>query len=284
MKQSKLWIWILVVSVGALMFWQVGVRNFSRELLYPYESACLWFDRTVSVRFRSILSRSNNAAQNLKLKREVALLRISVSDADAREQEILRLRQALDFKPVVKSSWVAASVLSRGGTSAVWQSIRVAKGSRHGVRKGDPVVVPEGIVGRVAEVSAHTSEILLITDPNSRVACELETPTSDTGVVRGILYGGGARPGGDPELTLLYVVDPLRLRYLARDFNPAPHTRVISSGLGHTFPKGLLIGYLLESRLEPNGLSREATIVPAVDMAALEVVFILSTKGGARAQ
>jgi len=266
------------------MFWQSGVRNFSRELLYPYESACLWFDRTVSVRFRSLLSRANSAAKILMLEREVALLQIAVGDAEAREQEILRLRQALDFKPPVQSRWIAAAVLSRGGTSAAWQNIRVAKGASHGVRKGDPVVVPEGIVGRVAEVSAHTSEVLLITDPNSRVACELDTAAADTGVVRGILYGGGARPGADPTLTLLYVVDPLRLRYLARDFNPAPRTRVISSGLGHTFPKGLLAGYLLESRLDPNNLAREATIIPAVDMAALDLVFILSARGGAHAQ
>ena len=266
------------------MFWQTGVRKFSRELLYPYESASLWFERTVLVRFRAVVSRSRNASKNLMLEREVAILQISVGDVEAREREILSLRKALNFKPVVKSRWIAASVLSRGGTSAAWQNIRVAKGSSHGVRKGDPVVVPEGIVGRVVELSAHTSEVLLITDSNSRVACELDTPVDDMGVVRGILYGGGARPGADPELTLLYVVDPLRLRYLSRDFNPAPRTRVISSGLGHTFPKGLLAGWLLESRLDPNGLSREATIIPAVDMAALDVVFILSARGGSHAE
>jgi rod shape-determining protein MreC len=215
------------------------------------------------------------------LKREVALLQMSLADADAREQELLRLQNALDFKPPVKSRWIAASILSRGGTSAAWQNIRVAKGSRHGVRKGDPVVVPEGIVGRVVELSAHTSEVLLITDPNSRVACELDVPSDDLGVIRGILYGGGSIPGADPELTLLYVVNPLRLRYLSRDFDPPPRTRVISSGLGRTFPKGLLAGYLLDSKLDANGLSREARIVPAVDMDALDVVFILSERGGA---
>jgi rod shape-determining protein MreC len=283
-KQSKLWIWILIVSVASLIFWQTGVRKISRELLYPYENACLWFERTVSVRFRAVVSRTRSASENRMLKREVALLQMSVGDAEAREQENLRLREVLGFKPSVKSRWIAATVLSRGGTSAAWQNIRVAKGSSQGVRKGDPVVVPDGVVGRVVEVSAHTSEVLLITDPNSRVACELDVPSEDLGVVRGILYGGGARPGVDPELTLLYVVSPLRLRYLSREFNPAPRTRVISSGLGRTFPKGLLVGYLLDSRLEPNGLSREARVVPSVDMASLDVVFVLSARGGSYAE
>ena len=141
----------------------------------------------------------------------------------------------------------------------------------------------KGDVGRVADVSPHTSEVMLVTDPNSRVACELETPGEGVGVVRGILYGGGSRPSADPALTLLYVVDPLRLRYLAREFEPAPRVRVVTSGLGTTFPKGLTVGYVLESRLEPNGLSREASVMPAVDMAALDEVFVLSLGGGRRA-
>jgi len=263
-----------------MLFWQSGARSLSRELLYPYESASLWFERTVSVRFRAVLSRAQRASEIRKLEREVALLQMSVADAEEREREIQRLREALNFKPKVNYRKVPAAVISRGGTSAAWQSIRVSKGSLHGVRRGDPVVVPEGVAGRVVEVSPHTSEVLLITDPNSRVSCELDADAGDIGVVRGVLYGGGARPGGDPELSLLYVVDPLRLRYLACDFDPAPRTRVITSGLGHTFPRGLLVGYLLDSRLEANGLSREATVMPAVDMASLDIVFILA-KGGA---
>lgn len=284
MKQSKLWVWILVVSVGALLFWQAGVRSFSRELLYPFESASLWFDRTVSVRVRAVLSRARMASEIRRLKREVDLLQMASADVDERDREILRLRKALDFNPKINRRKVAAAIISRGGTSAAWQSVCVAKGSMQGVRKGDPVVVPEGVAGRVVEVSPHTSEVLLITDPNSRVSCELDTSAGDVGVVRGVLYGGGARPGGDPELSLLYVVDPLRLRYLSCDFTPAPRTRVITSGLGRTFPRGLLVGYLLESHLEANGLSREATVMPAVDMASLDILFILTTGGAENAR
>ncbi len=281
MKQSKLWVWILIVSVGAVVFWQTGVRSFSRELLYPFESASLWFERSVALRFRAVLSRSRDAGELRKLRRENALLQMSVMEASQNQLEIRRLREALEFQAEAGSRKVAAAVISRGGTTAAWQSLRVAKGAIHGVRRGDPVVVPEGLAGRVVEVSPHTSEVLLITDPNSRVACELDMPTGESGLVRGILYGGGARPGADPELTLLYVVEPLRLRFLSREFEPAPRTRVITSGLGRTFPRGLLVGYLLESRLESNRLAREATVVPAADMAALETVFIL-THGRAR--
>ena len=40
---------------------------------------------------------------------------------------------------------------------------------------------------------------------------------------------------------------------------------------------------LLESHLEPNRLAREASVMPAVDMASLDEVFILSIRGGSHA-
>lgn len=286
MKQSKIWIWLLVLSLGALLFWRSGVCGFAREAVYPWANACNWFERTVMVRARAVFVRAQRAqlaSRNATLERDVARLQIMAQDAEADRAEVARLRKVLDFTPPVSSRWLAAPVLSRGGTSAVWQSVRLGKGSRHGVRKGDPVVVPEGLVGRVTDVTSHTSEVMLITDPNSRVACELDVPGEGLGVVRGILYGGGARATADANLTLLYVVDPLRLRYLAREFDPAPRTRVVTSGLGQTFPKGLTVGYLIESKLEPNKLSREASVIPAADMASLDEVFILSARGVAHA-
>jgi rod shape-determining protein MreC len=274
-----MWVWLLVLSLGALIFWRAGVRDFAREAVYPYANACNWLERTVGVRLYAIFSRARQSSRNAMLERDVARLQIRVAEAESLEAEVARLRQLLDFSPPVACRWLAAPVLSRGGTSAVWQSVRLGKGSLQGVRKGDPVVVPEGLAGRVVDVSPHTSEVMLITDPNSRVACELDVPGEGVGVVRGILYGGGSTSVADPKLTLLYVVEPLRLRYLAREFEPAPRTRVVTSGLGQTFPKGLTVGYVLESKLEPNKLSREASVLPSVDLASLHEVYILSARG-----
>ncbi len=284
MKQAKFWVWLFVLTLATLISWRAGVRDFAREAVYPYENAKIWFDRTVGVRVKAVFNRVSHASRNAMLERDVARLRILAAEAEALEAEVSRLRSILEFTPAVECRWVAAPVLSRGGTVAVWQSLRVAKGSLHGVRKSDPVVVPEGVVGRISDVSPHTSEVMLITDPNSRISCELETPGAGVGNVRGILYGGGTRPAAQPQLILLYVVEPLRLRYLDRDFEPPPRTRIVTSGLGQTFPKGLTVGYLLESRLEPNGLSREAEVMPAADLAAVEEVFILSLRRGRHAR
>lgn len=282
MKQSKIWVWLLVLSLGALAFASSTLRDVAQEAVYPCANARLWLDRTVGVRARAFLSRARQGVRSESLERDVARLQVAAAETEALEAEVARLRALLDFKPQAAGRWLAAPVVSRGGTAAVWQSVRLGKGSLQGVAKGAPVIVPDGVVGRVSDVSPHTCEVMLVSDPNSRVACELETPGEGVGAVRGILFGGGSRPSADPNLTLLYVVDPLRLRYLDRDFAPAPRTRVVTSGLGLTFPKGLTVGYLLDSKLESNGLSREASVVPAADLTAVETVFVL-TEGGAHA-
>lgn len=277
--KSKLWIVLLVVSLGAFVFLRSGFHAFASETIYPFSNAYHWLDQTVGLHVRAAFTRVNYASRYAKQERELTRLQVMFAEAETREAEVKHLRTLLEYTPPVSCRWMAAPVISRGGTAGIWQSVRVGKGSVHGVRRGDLVMVPEGVVGRVSDVSLHTSEVMLITDPNSRVACELDLPSEEgTGIVRGILYGGGVRPGGDPKLTLLYVVEPLRLRFMAREFEPAPRTRVITSGLGNTFPKGLTVGYVLSSLMEPQNLSREAEVMPAVDMAALHDVFILAAR------
>ncbi len=277
--KSKLWIVLLIVSLGVFVFLRSGVRIVASETLYPFSNAYRWLDQSVGLYVRAACTRVNYAVRYSKQERELTRLQVMFAETETRETEVKHLRALLGYNPPVACRWMAAPVISRGGTAGIWQSVRVGKGSLHGVHRGDLVMVPEGVVGRVSDTSLHTSEVMLITDPNSRVACELDLPSEEgTGIVRGILYGGGVRPGGDPKLTLLYVVEPMRLRYMAREFEPAPRTRVITSGLGNAFPKGLTVGYVLSSMMEPQNLSREAEVMPAVDMAALRDVFILSTR------
>jgi cell shape-determining protein MreC len=277
--KSKVWIFLLVISLGVFLFLRHSVTAFASETIYPFSNAYCWFDQTIGLSIRAALTRVDYAARCAKQERELARLQVMFTEAETRETLVKHQRALLEYTPPVSCRWQAAPVISRGGTVAIWQTLRLGKGSAHGIRKGDLIMVPEGVVGRVSDVTLHTSDVMLITDPNSRVACELDISSEEgTGVIRGILYGGGVRPGGDPKLTLLYVVEPMRLRYMAREFEPAPRTRVVTSGLGNTFPKGLTVGYVLSSMMEPQRLSREAEIMPAVDMASLYDVFVLSIR------
>jgi rod shape-determining protein MreC len=277
-KRSSYWAWILAASVLVLAIGGLcaAIRPATGEALLPYQRATFWFRHHVLGRAVRVLARTEIVARQAALEREVSRLRQAETELERVAAENQRLRALLGFQAPAPWRAVSAPVLSRGGMTGWWQGLCLGKGAADGVAVGDPVVVPDGLVGRVSTVSAHTSDVLLLTDPNCRVACELDPPPDGVGAVRGVLYGAGGRSGPRAGLTLLYVVDPLRLRYLQRDVQPAPLTRVVSSGLGGGFPRGLAVGFLLASRVSADGLYREADVLPAADLAVLDAVFVLT--------
>ena len=76
----------------------------------------------------------------------------------------------------------------------------------------------------------------------------------------------GIVSGGTDEL--------LVVRHLTPAGHVAPRARVVTSGLGGVFPKGLEIGTLLDLREDETGLVREGEVLPSVDYPSLEDVFI----------
>lgn len=250
---------MVLAAIGAvtLVVW----RGAAVEAAYPVERGRSLFLRNVASRVAGALRGAEAAAENVKLKREVALLTLARAELDSLEAENARLRRALGYKRAKSVDYVAAAVLSRGGgAAAAPESIRVDKGSLAGVAKDAVVTVPEGLVGRVVSVTPHTSEVRLVTDRRTKVACEVES--ADRVKMRGIITGGGH--------------DILLMRHLT-DVREVPvRSRVLTSGLGGVFPKGIEIGTLL---IVTNKM-REVTgeVSPSVDFSTLEDVFIRREK------
>lgn len=244
-----------VVAVSFFFFRPAAV-----EAVYPVERAKEVWARRVWTRVAGFFRGAAAAAENVRLRREVAALSLLRGDLERLEADNARLRKALGYVAREPGRWVAAAVLSEGGAAVGRYTVRVDKGGLAGVREGAIVAVPDGLVGRVASVTPHTAEISLLCDRRVRVACEIE----QAGGARGILCGG--------------TEDLLALRHLTRADRAAPRARVVTSGLGGVFPKGLEIGTLHSVRKDENGLAREGEVLPSVDFSTLEDVFIRREK------
>ena len=210
------------------------------------------------------IERIKSLARGAVQDSEIESLRRKVAEHSMIQEECLRLRRenaalrkSLDYKVKAAGEWEPAEVLSSGGGAAATRDvIRVGKGSLAGVQKGAAVAVPEGLVGRVVSVSPHTAEVLLLTDPTMRVSCGIET--AGGGVAHGILTGADA--------------DRLLLSHLSGAEQLRPRAKVVTSGLGGIFPKGIEIGTLLSVT---NGVrGAEGEVLPSVDLVTLEDVFI----------
>jgi len=166
-----------------------------------------------------------------------------------------RLRSLLNFQKTITDEVISAEVI--GKDSSPWfNTIMIDKGKHDGVKKGAAVVIPEGIVGQVAEVSTNYSKILLIIDHNSAVDALVQRTRA-----RGIIKGASS--------------DRCLFKYVLRKKGVAVGDTVVSSGLDGVFLKGLPVGRV-SGIIRPNsGIFQEVSVTPYVDFEKLEEVLVV---------
>ena len=179
--------------------------------------------------------------------------------------ELKRLRALVQLP--VDQSWrpLGARVLSgRMGPNAVLDSITISRGYSTGGRPGTPLVTHLGLVGRVLKASAHSSIVLLLTDPSSRIAV-----FSQESRAPGILMGMGTG-------------QKLEVNFVQRDAKVKPGEIIITSGLDGKYPKGIPVARVL--RVAPSDYTQFMAIKaePLVDLQHLEEVLLLEPTGAPR--
>ncbi|MEJ2199419.1 MAG: rod shape-determining protein MreC [Desulfuromonadaceae bacterium] len=185
--------------------------------------------------------------ENRQLRAHLAQLK-EIQLANERLQALLAFReqQALQALP--------AQVIGEDATS--WfRTVMIDKGETDGVQEGMPVVVAEGVAGRVIRVADHQSRVLLLTDASSAVAALVQRTRS-----RGICRGQG---------------EGLSFDFALREKDIQIGDQVITSGTGGVFPKGLPVGRVARVAREEYGLFQEIEVEPAVDFSRLEEVLVL---------
>lgn len=194
--------------------------------------------------------------ENRQLRREVAEFRRELISLRGMERENRRLRKLVGFKEKLEYRTIPAHVIGKSPTE--WQStIIFDRGSADGVAKDMPVVVEEGLVGRVIEVASHATQVQLITDRKSGVAAQI-LRTGETGVVEGQI-------GGE-----------LGLQFIPKDSSVKKGDIIITSGLGGVFPKGVPIGKVVEVKGRTHDLYKRIKVKSVVDFSRLEEVLIIT--------
>jgi len=194
--------------------------------------------------------------ENLSFKKEIAPLRQKLSEYEEVLRENQRLNKLLSFKSNATFSTRAAQVIGRDLSN--WLStLIIDKGGRDGINIGMPVISDASLVGKIVEVSKTTSRVLLINDPNLKVAALIQN-SRDQGIVSGSLGGS------------------CRMYFLSLDSEVKINDIVVTSGLGGVFPKGLLIGRVADVDLDSTGLMKNCSIKPATNLSRLEEVLVIS--------
>jgi rod shape-determining protein MreC len=175
--------------------------------------------------------------------------------AERYKRENDALRALLGFAVDMPYELTYAPVLER--RAETWlATAAVGAGRRDGVAVGMPVVGAEGLVGRVARVTADEAEVELVTSERVRVAAT-HAATGATGVYYADAEGRG------------------HLAYLPRATDVKVGDLVVTAGTSRLFPPGLVIGYVRGVERPFDSMFAEVEVAPAQNMAALECAFVV---------
>lgn len=193
--------------------------------------------------------------ENQRLRQESAILQRRISQLEEHALETQRLQGLLAMRETSRTNYLAARIVGKDATN--WfKTVLIDRGSQVGLRRNLPVVAPDGLVGRVVEVTPFTAKVQLITDPISASGGLLQR-TRVTGIVSGNLGAG------------------LKVRYLPLLADVAVGDEVVTSGMGGVFPKGIPVGRVVAVERKSGALFQEAVLQPKVDLGRLEEVLIL---------
>jgi rod shape-determining protein MreC len=194
--------------------------------------------------------------ENTQLRQETATLKRRLEQLQDQALETQRLERLLAMRQASQAEFLTARVVGKDATN--WfKTILLDRGSLDGVRRNQPVLAPDGLIGKVVEVTPATARVQLLTDPMNAVGGLIQR-TRVTGIVSGNL-GAGAR-----------------VRYLPLMADVVVGDEVVTSGMGGVFPKGILIGRIAAVERRSGALFQDAALQPAVDLSRLEEVLILT--------
>ncbi|MCX7868828.1 MAG: rod shape-determining protein MreC [Terrimicrobiaceae bacterium] len=176
------------------------------------------------------------------------------------EAENNKLRAALGYRERSVFYLLPARVISRDA-STWWSTLKINRGFEDGVESDMPVVTEAGLVGKTTTVSKNESIVVLVTDETCRVAARVEG-TVEQGIASGLRVPTGAASM------------EIQLSFLSKTANLQPGQKVYTAGIsGGVFPSGILIGTVESFRAR--ALDGQAILAPAVDLAAVEDVFVI---------
>jgi rod shape-determining protein MreC len=197
------------------------------------------------------------------LARENRELHLEVQELQQERAENERLRRLLAVAEAgPRRAYLGARVIGVRMAPAGLQLVTIDRGADDGLARAMPVVVADGVVGRIHATAGHSAEVLLAVDRNSSIAVRVER-TRARANVRGL---------GRPDLG--------RLDYPLRSEDVIEGDLLVTSGTDATFPPGLPVGRVTRLQRAAHGLFQEGWVIPAVDPTRLEEVLVITS--GAR--
>lgn len=234
----------------------------------PVQGALDGFGRDVTSIAAAIGEIDELRLENAALRDENDRIRAESRQAEELLRQHELLTGLLQLRNGFEYSTVAASVIARD-SSEVQRRVILDRGTDDGIVIGDVVIAAGGaLVGRIVEAGSGSAVVQLISDSASTVIGQL-VGTAATGEVTGQLPGSLLMENIDSSVPVL----------LGEEVVTAGIE--LAGGIRSPYPKGLVIGRVIDVRRDANEIVQTAFVEPAATLDRLEfVLVILDYRGG----
>ncbi len=238
----------------------------------PLEAGVAWVIEGVGGVWSRYVALVDVESENRELRDDNERLRKELAAMTRKAYDISALEDLATVKKRTPADTLGARVIG-APLSPQFRVLRlmIDRGDRE-VARDMPVITSEGPVGRIDKVYGDYADVVLISDPSSKIDVVIRDPAQPSAVngPRGLVVGLG-RPdsyackiewlerkgGGDATTSPVKVGD-----------------EVVTSGLGASFPAGLVVGKVTKISGD-DGMFQSVEVKPTVDVSRVRAVMVL---------
>lgn len=222
--------------------------------------------------FQKIILKPFHFLEKNMSDKDLDQLKIKASASEALEAknkelefELLELKKTLELNTILSDRlYLNATVVNRN-MDYWYHTVTIDKGKHNGIEKNMPVIVSEGLIGTISEVSNFNSTVRLLTveELSQKISVKIEIGDH---YVYGLLTGYY-----DENKTF-------KIEGIAENTEIPIGSLVTTTGLGENMPAGIVIGTVKNITMDHFELARLVEVESKVNFNSLNYVTILKRK------
>ena len=251
---------LIVLSLSS-RFSFAPVRNALGYVVVPFQNGINQVGTWMNDQKKGFQSMKSLAEENEKLKEQVEELKVKNSNLVQDQEEAERLRALYNLdQEYSEYDKIGAQVIGKD-TGNWYSTFIINRGSEDGVETDMNVIADGGLVGIVTGTGAHWATVRSIIDDSSNVSASV------TSISQNCMVTGDLEMMDEGKIRFIQLTD--------KENHVQEGDKVVTSSVSNKFLKGILIGYISEVQDDSNNLTKNGTIIPAVDFSDIQEVLVI---------
>ncbi|MCI6432097.1 MAG: rod shape-determining protein MreC [Oliverpabstia sp.] len=251
---------LIVLSLSS-RFSFAPVRNALGYVVVPFQNGINQVGTWMNDQKKGFQSMKSLAEENEKLKEQVEELKVKNSNLVQDQEEAERLRALYNLdQEYSEYDKIGAQVIGKD-TGNWYSTFIINRGSEDGVETDMNVIADGGLVGIVTGTGAHWATVRSIIDDSSNVSASV------TSISQNCMVTGDLEMMDEGKIRFIQLTD--------KENQVQEGDKVVTSSVSNKFLKGILIGYISEVQDDSNNLTKNGTIIPAVDFGDIQEVLVI---------